>query len=243
MQEILGLVRRCIEDYDMIKEGESIAVGISGGKDSTVCASLCVNALGPARVIGVLMPNGDQIDINDSYEVCTLLGIKPILINLASTYASMVSEFTKAGFSGSYRNECFKTNTPARLRMATLYGVAAMIGDCRVCNTCNRSEDYVGYSTKFGDSAGDFSPLSSLTVREVLHLGADLGLPSRLIDKVPSDGMSGKSDEEKLGFTYDELDEFLLNGVYPAPEVLTKIECLHKMNVHKMLPMPRFTKT
>jgi len=220
--------------------GKTAVIGISGGKDSTVCAKLLCEALGPENVIGVMMPNGVQADIADSMKVCELLGIKAFNINIGETYSALRINVWHAAGKDPGNVSTFATNTPARIRMITLYGVAALYPGARVCNTCNRSEDYVGYSTKFGDSAGDFSPLSNLTVREVLEVGDDLGLPYELVHKTPSDGMCGKSDEDNLGFTYAELDAYLLEGT--MPERLEKIERLHKMNLHKLLPMPAFKK-
>ena len=140
----------------------------------------------------------------------------------------------------NWLNDVYETNTPARIRMTTLYGVAAILGNSRVANTCNLSEDWVGYSTKYGDSAGDFSPLANLTVHEVKALGYDLGLPKDLIEKVPSDGMSGKSDEEKLGFTYDELDTYIRTGVIENLEHKEKIDRMHGANLHKLVLMPKY---
>ncbi len=138
-------------------------------------------------------------------------------------------------------NPMIKTNLPARLRMTTLYAVAALYPNSRVVNTCNRSEDYVGYSTKYGDAAGDFSPLGNLTVREVLEIGDDLGLPHHLVHKAPSDGMCGKTDEDNLGFTYEQLDDFILGTKEVPMEVIDKIMRLHNATRHKYRPMPTFT--
>ena len=162
-------------------DGKAI-IGISGGKDSTIAAALCVEALGADRVIGVLMPNGKQGDIDDSYEVCGVLGIEHLTANIENAFTSICEEVGESlwMYGGAYKTEnhpMVKTNLPARLRMATLYTIAGIFPNSRVVNTCNRSEDYVGYSTKFGDAAGDFSPLGNLTVREVLEIGDELGLP------------------------------------------------------------------
>ena len=218
-------------------EGKAI-IGISGGKDSTIAAALCVEALGADRVVGVLMPNGIQSDISDSYRVCEYLGIKPIEINIGNSYNLLVSRVCE---SIDIIPDMIRTNLPSRLRMATLYAVAALYSNSRVVNTSNLSERYIGYSTKYGDGAGDFSPLGELTVCEVLMIGDDLGLPRDLVHKTPSDGMSGKSDEEKIGFTYDELDSYLLyteDGL--SDETVAKIERMHKTNEHKLKDMPRF---
>ena len=226
-------------------DGKAI-IGISGGKDSTIAAALCVEALGADRVIGVMMPNGVQRDLGDSYEVCEYLGIPSFTMNMEDAYediletisASLAVRGIEAPYSTVRCNNMIKTTLPARLRMATLYAVAALYPNSRVVNTCNFSEDYVGYSTKYGDAAGDFSPLGRLTVREVLQIGDDLGLPYELVHKTPSDGMCGKTDEDNLGFTYDELDGFLLCERGLSPETMSKVARLHKSTRHKYVPMP-----
>lgn len=227
-----------IKDYYKDNSDGKVIIGISGGKDSTICAALLVEALGADRVIGVLMPNGEQNDISDSYRVCEYLDIKPIEINIGNSYNLLVSRVC----DGMHIiPEMIRTNLPSRLRMSTLYAVAALYPNSRVVNTSNLSERYIGYSTKFGDGAGDFSPLGELTVREVLMIGDDLGLPYNLVHKTPSDGMSGKSDEDKIGFTYDELDNYILyveDGC--SDETVAKIEKMHKANQHKLEDMPRF---
>ena len=248
MQKLTKDVIQWIRDYykDNL-EGKAI-IGISGGKDSTIVAALCVEALGADRVIGVLMPNGLQSDISDSREVCQYLDIYSLEINMEEAYDGLVdniaialdnnSKRLKNGFWTVRGNNMIRTNLPARLRMATLYAVAALYPNSRVVNTCNFSEDYVGYSTKYGDAAGDFSPLGRLTVREVLQIGDDLGLPYKLVHKTPSDGMCGKSDEDNLGFTYEELDSFLLCERGLSPETMSKVARLHKSTRHKYVPMP-----
>ena len=227
-------------------EGKAI-IGISGGKDSTIAAALCVEALGADRVIGVLMPNGIQTDIEDSISVCDLLGIKYHMVNIGAAYQVFTSDIGRTVFSGRAKqfslpkeNSMYATNTPARFRMTTLYAIAAFYPNSRVVNTCNRSEDFVGYSTKFGDAAGDFSPLGNLTVREVLAIGDELDLPEHLVHKAPSDGMCGKTDEDNLGFTYEELDDFLLGTGDISSETKEKILKLNKATRHKYLPMPMY---
>ena len=215
-----------IKDWFKDKSGPAI-IGISGGKDSTVCAALLIKALGKDRVIGVMMPNGEQKDINDSIKVCDLLGFKSFTINIGNMYNSLNEEIIKKvrvqqteskylihtieNTPNYVINEpIYSTNTPARCRMVVLYGISALFNGY-VVNTCNLSEDWIGYSTKWGDAVGDFSLLNKLTKSEVVKLGDYLGLPYELIHKTPSDGMCGQSDEEKLGFTYDELDEYIRN--------------------------------
>ena len=236
-----------IKDYFKDNPDGKAVIGISGGKDSTVAAALCVEALGADRVIGVLMPNGVQADIGDSREVCECLGIYSLEIIIKEAYEEILNGMKIAlKEKGWPRPDCgrfndmIKTNLPARLRMATLYAVAALYPNSRVVNTCNRSEDYVGYSTKYGDAAGDFSPLGNLTVREVLEIGDDLGLPERLVHKAPSDGMCGKTDEDNLGFTYQELDDLILGTGEVSEETKAKIEQKHKASRHKYMPMPTF---
>lgn len=214
----------------------SVIIGVSGGKDSSVVAALLVKALGKERVIGVLMPQNEQSDIDKSYLLVNHLGIKHYVINIGPAYEALTKE-VEAKVDLPF-NLAYTSNTPARIRMMTLYGVGAMIGNCRVVNTCNLSEDYVGYSTKFGDAAGDFSPLSKFTAGEVVELGDILGLPYELSHKVPSDGMCGQTDEDRFGFTYKMLDDYLRGRAMPPQEIVEKIEKMHKANLHKLLPMP-----
>jgi NAD+ synthase len=238
MQRLTKDVIQWIKDYFKGNDEGKVIIGISAGKDSTITAALCVEALGADRVIGVLMPNGIQSDISDSYRVCDLLGIKSIEININKAYSSLAESVCK---DMDIIPEMIRTNLPARLRMATLYAVAALYPNSRVVNTSNLSERYIGYCTKGGDTVADFSPLGNLTVREVLMIGDDLGLPYDLVHKTPSDGMSGKSDEEKIGFTYDELDNYILyveDGI--SDETVVKIEKMHKANEHKLKDMPTF---
>lgn len=214
-----------IKDFFKDKKGPAV-VGVSGGKDSTVCVALLKEALGKEHVIGVMMPNGEQADISDSKKVIDTLGIRGIEINIKGMYNDLVSRIGD-WYEGDEIPKLFTTNTPARLRMTTLYGIAAIYSGF-VCNTCNRSEDYVGYSTKYGDAAGDFTLLNGLTKTEVVELGDYMKLPSELVHKAPSDGMCGKTDEDNMGFTYDTLDEYLLTGLRPKSlEVWNKIWTMH----------------
>ena len=222
-------------------ENTKAVIGISGGKDSTIAAALLCRALGPDRVIGVLMPQGIQKDIHDSYEVCEYLGIKYYEINISTTMDALTLEIPEELFELRDDNDIYWTNTPARIRMTTLYSVAGLVGG-RVCNTGNRSEAYIGYTTKYGDLAGDFALLKNFTVREVLEIGDALDLPYSLVHKVPSDGMSGKTDEDKIGFSYETLDNYLLEDILPNDEILCKINEMHNRNTHKAcinLPAPQ----
>ena len=212
-------------------------IGISGGKDSSVAAAVCVKALGKDRVIGVLMPQGEQADIAYSRLLVDTLGIKSYTINIGDTVSTFMNELSKH----MEPSEQARVNTPARVRMTTLYAVAACHNG-RVVNTCNLSEDWVGYSTKFGDAAGDFSPLSDLTVTEVLQVGDLLGLPHELVHKVPIDGLCGKTDEENLGFTYAMLDKYIRgeDDLSSVPEIKENIDRLHRANLHKLQLMPKY---
>mgnify|MGYP000690542336 CR=1 FL=1 len=210
-------------------------VGISGGKDSSVVAALCVEALGKDRVIGVLMPQGEQSDIEYSKMLVDFLDITRITCNIEGAVNEVLESF-EGVVSPTPQTT---TNLPARIRMATLYAISQSVNG-RVANTCNLSEDWVGYATKYGDAAGDFSPLSQLTVTEVKAIGRELGLPSELVDKIPTDGLCGKTDEDNLGFTYAELDEYIRDGIEPSEEVKAKIDSMHEKNLFKLQPMPSF---
>ena len=212
-------------------------IGISGGKDSSVAAAVCAKALGKDRVIGVLMPQGEQADISFSHLLVDTLGIKSYTVNIGETVSTFMNELEKH----IEPSQQARINPPARIRMTTLYAIGACVG-ARVVNTCNLSEDWVGYSTKFGDAAGDFSPLSDLTVTEVLQIGDYLGLPKELVHKVPIDGLCGKTDEENLGFTYAELDRYIrgLTDLSDKPELKAKIDRMHANNLHKLQLMPKF---
>lgn len=210
-------------------------IGISGGKDSSIVASLCIEALGIERVIGVLMPNVTQDDINDALELVHWLRLDYKIVNIGTAYHAILSQLISGrGIYIDTDSPQLQQNLPPRLRMATLYAVAQGIPEGgRVINTCNRSEDYIGYSTKYGDCAGDMSPLGAYTVDEVLAIGDILNLPKHLVHKAPSDGLCGKTDEDNLGFTYEVLDKYIKTGICENEETKEKIDYLHKINKHK----------
>lgn len=213
--------------------GCNAVVGISGGKDSSVVAALCVQALGIERVIGVLMPCGVQHDIDMAQLLVNHLGIRHYVINIQEAVEGVKKAMPFALSTQS------KTNLPPRIRMSVLYAVAQSHNG-RVANTCNLSEDWVGYSTRYGDAAGDFSPCSHLTVQEVKLLGQELGLPEVLVNKVPIDGLCGKTDEENLGFTYAELDRYIRTGEIEDEQKKARIDHLHRVNQFKLELMPSF---
>ena len=206
-------------------DGCNAVVGISGGKDSSVTAALCAEALGKDRVIGVLMPSGEQPDIDMAYMLVNHLGIKHYEINVKNAVEGVIKSMPE-GLDVSVQS---KVNLPPRIRMSVLYFVGQSLNG-RVANTCNLSEDWVGYATRYGDAAGDFSPLANLTVTEVKEIGRVLGLPQELVEKVPTDGLCGKTDEENLGFTYAELARYIRTGKIDDTAKKEFIDRKHKMN-------------
>lgn len=225
-------------------EKTKAVIGISGGKDSTIAAALLVRALGPQRVVGVLMPQGTQKDIDDAYEVCKILNIPHFTIDIESACNSLYRAVDE-GYD--FDRTCstdprIATNTPARMRMITLYTIATMV-EGRVCNTGNASELYVGYTTKYGDLAGDFALFNDYYVRDVLAIGSTMSeIPDYLLFKIPSDGMCNMTDEENLGFSYETLDEYCLDSILPSYDILRNIKQRHAISKHKnviLLPTPR----
>lgn len=215
-------------------------IGISGGKDSSIVAALCCEALGNGRVIGVLMPQGAQSDIDVARELVAYLGIQSHEINIAETVNALLANGRAAGLCDSKQA---RVNLPARIRMATLFMVSQSRNG-RVANTCNASENFVGWQTVGGDGFGQFSPLSKLTVTEVKAVGRELGLPEKFIEKVPADGLTGKTDEDNFGFTYDFLDKYIRTGEFGRDTATAaKIDRMHEANLFKDLPMPTYDPT
>lgn len=226
--------------FNLNGPGCNCVCGLSGGKDSTIVAALCCEALGKDRVIGVMMPEGHQDDIDVSYAVARHLGIKTVVVNIGFSVNYMLEGIGAAINSLDVDiSTQTRVNLPPRIRMATLYAISQSMNG-RVSNNCNLSEDWVGYSTRWGDSVGDFSPLANLTVTEVKAIGYELGLPAEFIEKVPSDGLCGKTDEDNLGFSYDTLDRYIRTGVCDDPVAKEKIDRLHSKNIFKMEPIPSF---
>ncbi len=228
---------RWIRDwFEVNGKGCNAVVGISGGKDSSIVAALCAEALGKERVIGVLMPNGEQKDISDAKALVAYLGIPFYVCNVKKAVDGVLESLQESGVEISRQTV---VNLPPRIRMSTLYALSQSHNG-RVANTCNLSEDWVGYSTRYGDAAGDFSPLGKLTVQEVKALGKALGLPAFLVDKVPSDGLTDRTDEDNLGFTYAALDHYIRSGNCDDEEVKARIDRLHRLNEFKLKPIPCF---
>jgi NAD+ synthase len=223
------------EWFEQNGKGCNAVIGISGGADSTVVAALCVEALGKDRVIGVKMPCGKQLDIEDSNKLIQHLGIKSYTMNIWDAVTGIDKQFP----TDIEVSKQTIINLPPRIRMATLYAISQSVNG-RVANTCNLSEDWVGYSTRWGDSVGDFSPLSNITKTEVKEIGKALGLPNELVYKVPSDGLCGKTDEDNLGFTYDVLDRYIRTGEIEDVDIKAKMDYMHEKNLFKLQLMPSF---
>ncbi len=230
-----GCIEWIREFFEENGKGCNAVLGISGGKDSSVVAALLVEALGKDRVIGVLMPNGEQADIDMAKLLVNHLGIKYYVVNIKEAYDGIINAFPE---ELNMSNQT-KINLAPRLRMSTVYAVSQSVNG-RVANTCNLSEDWVGYSTRYGDSVGDFSPCSHFTVQEVKEIGRILGLPEALIEKAPSDGLCGKTDEDNLGFTYAVLDRYIRTGEIEDEETKKLIDYKHKMNLFKLEVMPSY---
>lgn len=182
------------------------------------------------------MPNDIQSDIDCAKLLVNHLDIKHFTINIKDSVNGVLDQLSLSGIEIS---EQTRINLPARIRMSTLYAISQS-NNGRVANTCNLSEDWIGYATRYGDGAGDFSPLAKLTVREVKEIGRSLNLPKELVDKVPLDGLSNQSDEEKLGFTYDVLDKYIRTGEVSDKKIKERIDYLHNLNKFKLEPMPSF---
>jgi len=239
MFDAVKVKNQCVEwirnFFEENGKGCNAVVGISGGKDSSVVAALCVEALGKDRVIGVLMPCGEQHDIDCAMQLVNHLGIKNYTVNIKDAVEGLTNALPKDMEISAQT----KQNLPPRIRMSTLYAISQS-NNGRVANTCNLSEDWVGYSTRYGDSAGDFSPCSHLTVAEVKAIGEVLGLPQNLVHKVPIDGLCGKTDEDNLGFTYAVLDKYIRTGVCEDEEIKRIIDRKHKASLFKLEMFPSF---
>ena len=218
-------------------------IGISGGKDSSVVAALCVEALGKDRVLGILMPNGQQSDIKDALDLCEFLDIAYIKINIKEAYEQILHSIGMMGCHHhcipKYASDQTKINLPPRIRMTVLYAIS-QTRNGRVACTDNLSESYIGYSTRWGDNVGDFCPLANLTSEEVVAVGDALNLPYELTHKVPSDGLCGKTDEDRFGFTYEALNKYIRTGICEDEETKKKIDEMHQKNLFKLEPIPRF---
>ena len=241
LEKTTGDLIEWIKDSMVSTGGEKAIIGISGGKDSSVVAGLCVKALGKENVIGVLMPDGIQNDISDSKDICEFLGIESIEVNIEGMTKSFLDALN--GIDKNIVPNVSKQtilNLPPRVRMTLLYAVSQSIDNSRVINTSNISEDWIGYATIYGDTAGAFSPLGMLTSDEVVQIGEYLGLPSKFVIKKPSDGLTGKTDEDVFGFSYEVLNKYIREGICEDKDIKEKIDNMHKYSRHKFLPISMF---
>lgn len=224
------------EKFNNEYKGKNLIVAVSGGKDSSVVTALGTLALGKNRVKCILLPQHEQSDIQDSLEVVNTLGVEYKIVNIGRTVDSIVSEMKKSGVEPTQQA---LINVPARVRMVETYFYAQCNNGIPSCN-CNLSEDWIGYSTYGGDGFGSFSPLGGLTVQEVKAIGRLLPIPQHLVEKVPSDGLCDKTDEDNLGFTYETLDRYIREGICEDEATKKRIDDLHKRNLFKLQPMPTF---
>ncbi|MFV0519851.1 MAG: NAD(+) synthase [Lachnospirales bacterium] len=230
---IVNDICKWIVDIKETSSSKGFVLGISGGKDSAVVAGLLVKAVGKENVLGVMMPNDIQPDISDSEQVCKDLGIPHITVNINDAYKGLVGNLPELN------NKETSINIQPRLRMTVLYALAQEKGYL-VCGTGNRSESYIGYCTKWGDTASDLNPIFSFNTEEVIAIGDYLGVTKSVVHKTPTDGLSGKSDEEKIGFTYEELNSYIATGMITDSTKKEKIDKMHKTSRHKVEPIPTF---
>lgn len=236
MKKIIEQIKLFIKDYVSNAHANGVVVGMSGGKDSFVTAKLCADALGSENVFGLIMPNGKMADIEIAKEECEILNIKHEIINIENICSEIIEKI-KIVENVNSLSEVAEINLAPRVRMTYLYTLAGN-KNYLVVNTSNLSEIMIGYSTKWGDGVGDFAPLADFTKTEVCEIGIALGLPEKLVNKKPDDGLSGKTDEEKIGFTYAELDAFIRKGT--MAENFEKINKMHKASHHKRSPIFKF---
>lgn len=227
-----------IKDYFVSSKGEKAVIGISGGKDSTVTLALLCKAIGPENVIAVKMPCGEQKDIADSNEIIEYFNILDENIYECNIEATCENMYDELEFNAIRVDKAIITNLPARVRMTFLYAIASQCNG-RVVSTGNFSESLVGYTTKFGDGAGDFAVLANYTVREIKEIGMILQVPPKWLERTPSDGMSEMSDEKNLGFSYDTLDALIMDDIRPDIDTYNKIISKYYANRHKFINIPK----
>lgn len=239
LQALVASMSRWMQERLKDTGAKQALVGISGGKDSSVVAALCVQAFGKDRVIGLLMPDGTQSDIAFAQALCSHLDIRHDTFDIQAVTAPFYRLMSQSALLADGIQEQTRLNLPPRVRMTLLYAVAQSL-DAAVVNTSNLSEDWVGYATIYGDTAGAFSPLAMLTTDEVVQIGRYLGLPEALYAKTPSDGLTGKTDEDVLGFSYETLNRYIREGKIDDSAVRKVIDRKHRISRFKFLTIPMF---
>lgn len=236
--ELIEWIRSSLEKSG----GDSVVLGISGGKDSSVLAALCARAIGKENVYGLILPNGLQKDISFAYDLCQVLGINNVEVPLDGISKEIFNSLDKLSSSNFIETITDKTqlNLLPRIRMTILYAVSQSIRNSRVINTGNLSERWIGYTTLYGDNTGTFAPLAQFTSDEVIEIGRHLGLDDRFVDKVPEDGLTGNTDEEVIGFSYSVLNKYIREGIIEDEEAKKKIDKMHRESRFKFETMPIF---
>lgn len=236
MENEINLVVDWIKSYVKNSGSKGVVIGNSGGKDSAVVIALCVKALGKENVLTVAMPcSSTPQDLEDAKLVADTFGIKMLTVDLSSVYENLCLEI-ESTITNEIPSEV-SINIRPRLRMITLYAIAQQ-HSLLVAGTGNACEQFIGYTTKWGDNASDFNPIAEFTVSEVLEIGKILGVPDKIINKAPNDGLGLGSDEEKIGITYKEIEEYITTGKKANPSSVEKIEKMHKQTEHKRKLIP-----
>lgn len=236
MENEVNLIIEWIKNYVKNSGAKGVVIGNSGGKDSAVSIGLCAKALGKDNVLAVAMPcSSISEDLEDAFLVANTFDVPMVTIDLTNVYEGLKTA------SGNAIGQDLTTNSliniRPRLRMTTLYGIAQTYGYL-VCGTGNACEQFVGYTTKWGDNASDFNPLAEFTVEEVLEIGKIIGVPKKIINKAPNDGLGSGSDEEKLGVTYEQIAKYMKEGTTGNCDIDLKIQKLHKASEHKRMSIP-----
>ena len=235
IENIEGIIK-WIKEYVQETKSKGVVVGNSGGKDSATVIALCVKALGKENVLAVEMPcYSTQEELEDGLLIARTYDVKNVVIDIKNMYENLKETIENSGIR---LNNDSKANTKPRLRMTTLYAIAQTY-NYLVVGTGNLCEKFVGYTTKWGDNASDFNPIANFTVEEVLEIGKALGVPEKILNKAPNDGLGGGTDEEKLGVSYKEITEYIKTGT-TNEEAIKKIEELHEKTNHKRNPIPTY---
>lgn len=234
-RHVTGQLVDWIRTRVLAANSKGTVLGLSGGIDSAVVAALCRRAFEDST-LGVMMPcHSMPQDEEDARLVAAALGLETARVDLTGTYDVLMSAIEQA--TGNQLMRLAQANTKARLRMTTLYGIAAT-RSALVVGTGNRSELTIGYFTKHGDSGVDMLPIGGLVKAQVFELAAHLGIPEKIIRKAPSAGLwEGQTDEQEMGFTYAALDRYILTG-QAEPDVTARIGRARDLSEHKRSMAP-----